>query len=495
MNKHEDTSDTEDDTPNTPEQQGLMETQSVDTQSMQDTPIVDTSIAISPVLRPEKPYITDEDFTNYKDMMSGAVNAFTLAVREKFQALESEISFLKDQNAACMAQIGDLVTSASKTTQSRPTAPLPTQKWQVASGRTKNVSWAPDVIETSNRYSSLYVDVSSDNVEPTSDAVRSTHAANRANAENNAKWSTDARSNTNIHSKRTSYTARNYTGNTEPTTDTVRSTHAANRANAGNNAQWSTDARSNTNFHSERTGYTARNGTDVSSDNAEPTTDTVRSTHDANRANAGNNAQWSTDAPSSTHIHRERTSHIARNGTRNANNIQRDTDARSTPDARSAVPSNGQGSSQSQLPSTFSSSQSRMPSVLVVGDSILKGIHSFQIIGKLKRGGSTTRSRVYVKPFLGAKTQTMPLYCAALLEEIEKPDVAIVHVGTNDIRGKSIPDIREDFVRLHTFMQQNGISMILSLLTCRADEYEDVIPANQPHADRTLPTIRPWLHR
>ena len=84
MNKHEDTSDTEDDTPSTPEQQGLMETQSVDTQSMQDTPIVDTSIAISPVLRPDKPYITDEDFTNYKDMMSGAVNAFTLAVREKF---------------------------------------------------------------------------------------------------------------------------------------------------------------------------------------------------------------------------------------------------------------------------------------------------------------------------------------------------------------------------------------------------------------------------
>jgi lysophospholipase L1-like esterase len=69
----------------------------------------------------------------------------------------------------------------------------------------------------------------------------------------------------------------------------------------------------------------------------------------------------------------------------------------------------------------------------------------------------------------------MPLYCAALLEEIEKPDVAIVHVGTNDIRGQSIPDIREDFVRLHTFMQQNSINMILSLLTCRADEYDDMV--------------------
>jgi lysophospholipase L1-like esterase len=69
----------------------------------------------------------------------------------------------------------------------------------------------------------------------------------------------------------------------------------------------------------------------------------------------------------------------------------------------------------------------------------------------------------------------MPLYCAAVLEEIQKPDIAIVHVGTNDIRGREIADIREDFVNLHTYMQEQDISMIISLLTCRADEHEDKV--------------------
>ena len=100
MNKHDDTSNTGQHTHITSEQQGSMETQSIDTESMQDTSIINSSIATSPVLCPDKPYITDEDFTNYKDMVSGAVNALTLAILEKFQALESEV-LVNDEGPKC----------------------------------------------------------------------------------------------------------------------------------------------------------------------------------------------------------------------------------------------------------------------------------------------------------------------------------------------------------------------------------------------------------
>ena len=73
----------------------------------------------------------------------------------------------------------------------------------------------------------------------------------------------------------------------------------------------------------------------------------------------------------------------------------------------------------------------------------------------------------------------MPLYCAAVLEEIQKPDVAIVHVGTNDIRGREIAEIREDFVNLHTYMQEQDINMIISQLRPRA-LFTCVYPARRP---------------
>jgi len=71
----------------------------------------------------------------------------------------------------------------------------------------------------------------------------------------------------------------------------------------------------------------------------------------------------------------------------------------------------------------------------------------------------------------------MPLYLEALLHEIEKPEIAIVHVGTNDIRaGRSVADIREDYVNLYNCLQKHGIEMLPSLLTCRLDDCKDRVP-------------------
>ena len=120
------------------------------------------------------------------------------------------------------------------------------------------------------------------------------------------------------------------------------------------------------------------------------------------------------------------------------------------------------------------------PSILIVGDSMIKQVTSYEIRGKLREHDRNLRPKINVKPFLGARTRTMPLYLEALLQETEKPDIAIVHLGTNDIRsGVSTADTRDDFVNLHNYLQKQGIEMYVSLLTCRSDEHRDaVLPTN-----------------
>ena len=117
-----------------------------------------TPILSPPRTTPRQNYITVDDFLEYKDTISGAVNAFTAAAFEKFSELEAEISFLKDQNAACIAQIGDLGTAAPKANATRSTVAQPTEEWHVATGRGRHISWASDVIEVANRFSTLSTD-------------------------------------------------------------------------------------------------------------------------------------------------------------------------------------------------------------------------------------------------------------------------------------------------------------------------------------------------
>ena len=123
---------------------------------------------------------------------------------------------------------------------------------------------------------------------------------------------------------------------------------------------------------------------------------------------------------------------------------------------------------------------SNAPLILIVGDRMLKQITSYDICRKLREHNRYLRPDINVKPFLGAQTRTMPIYLEALLQESVKPDIAIVHIGTNYIRnGVSTADTREDFVNLHKFLQNQGIEMFVSLLTCRSDEHRDAIrPTN-----------------
>jgi lysophospholipase L1-like esterase len=70
----------------------------------------------------------------------------------------------------------------------------------------------------------------------------------------------------------------------------------------------------------------------------------------------------------------------------------------------------------------------------------------------------------------------MPLYLEAALQEVEKPDYIVVHIGTNDIHaGRSTEEIKDDFRKLHDYLKNKGIFLVISLLTRRSDNHRDAI--------------------
>jgi len=121
-------------------------------------------------------------------------------------------------------------------------------------------------------------------------------------------------------------------------------------------------------------------------------------------------------------------------------------------------------------------SSPNLPAILVAGDSIIKNVTSWQIRENLRKNGRRSRLNVSVKPFLGAQVRSMPLYLEAALQEVDKPDYVVAHVGTNDIHaGRSTNEIREDFRKLNDYLKNKGIFLIISLLTCRSDNHRDDI--------------------
>ena len=133
------------------------------------------------------------------------------------------------------------------------------------------------------------------------------------------------------------------------------------------------------------------------------------------------------------------------------------------------LPSRPQSARQPSSPS--------LPAILIAGDSIIKNVNSWQIRENLRKHGRRSRLNVNVKPFLGAQVRSMPLYLEAALQEVDKPDYVVVHVGTNDIHaGRSIEDIKADFRKLHDYLKDKGIFLVISLLTCRSDNHRGTIP-------------------
>ena len=122
------------------------------------------------------------------------------------------------------------------------------------------------------------------------------------------------------------------------------------------------------------------------------------------------------------------------------------------------------------------------PLVAIIGDSTIKNITSFQVRGMLPKFPNKYSSpNIVVKPFLGARTKTIPKYFDAVLSELsQKPALVILHTGTNDIRDGTNPDeIKRHFKLAIEYFESMNIKVVVSMVTCRNDDWADrVTPVN-----------------
>ena len=78
---------------------------------------------------------------------------------------------------------------------------------------------------------------------------------------------------------------------------------------------------------------------------------------------------------------------------------------------------------------------------------------------------------IYVYDFPGATIKDMKSYSLPSIEK--KPDMLILHCGTNDLKTKnSEVEISEEIISLAKSVQSNGIDVLVSGLIARGDELE-----------------------
>ena len=374
--------------------------------------------------------LTREEFVNYKNDISNTINAFTFAAFEQFSEMKEKIANLRNENAACIAQISEL----TQATANNPAPSKPAEQWQVAEGTRKNVSWgAITEVPLQNRFSPL-----------------------SSSSENNDDEVVEVPTPTSAQQRRPT-AALNTARQTAPTPVVV----AAPALQRPNN-QRRVNAAPNT---TQQRAGTAPNTTQQRAD-AAPNTNQQRA-----YATPNTTQQCAGTAPNTT---QQRADAAPNTNQQRANAAPNTTQQRAgtAPDITQQRVESRHATTPAVRPNHNSERSTR--SVLIVGDSMIKNITSYQIRGKLRE--HNLHPKINVKPFLGAQTRSMPLYCEALFEEIDKPDIAIVHVGTNDIRaGTPVAEIREHCVNMFNYLQQHGIDMVVSLLTCRTDDCKDKV--------------------
>ena len=112
---------------------------------------------------------------------------------------------------------------------------------------------------------------------------------------------------------------------------------------------------------------------------------------------------------------------------------------------------------------TEADEQPRKKSVVVLGDSIVKGIHGWRL--------SRTRNAplVTVKSFPAATTEDMESYCIPTIRA--QPDELILHIGTNDLQTNTSRQVIDNIVNLADNISQNCTSEVtISSLLKRLDK-------------------------
>ena len=105
----------------------------------------------------------------------------------------------------------------------------------------------------------------------------------------------------------------------------------------------------------------------------------------------------------------------------------------------------------------------KRPCTIIVGDSKVKHLHGESIANITSRDNI-----ILVKPFPGARTKAMKHYVSPDLEK--KPDLVILHTGTNDLKSVSSPEeIANEIISLALSVKEKGHQIAVSRILPRGD--------------------------
>ena len=110
--------------------------------------------------------------------------------------------------------------------------------------------------------------------------------------------------------------------------------------------------------------------------------------------------------------------------------------------------------------------KTKKKTVVIVGDSIVRNVPSRSLNQSLKEYFSV------VKSFPGATTQDMKDYIKPTISR--KPDMVILHTGTNDLKSNQNPsDIANEIVNLAKNIKNSGTEVSISALIPRGDRLSE----------------------
>ena len=110
------------------------------------------------------------------------------------------------------------------------------------------------------------------------------------------------------------------------------------------------------------------------------------------------------------------------------------------------------------------------PLILLVGDSTIKNVTSFDLRKECKEAS------IMVRPYRGGKIKNIKNMIMDVLDDKVEPTAICIHASTNDIgSGRHIEDIVGDMENLLKLIQGKGIMPIISLPTVRNDKFSQKI--------------------
>ena len=122
-------------------------------------------------------------------------------------------------------------------------------------------------------------------------------------------------------------------------------------------------------------------------------------------------------------------------------------------------------------------------SICVLGDSIVKDIKPY-----LMKKAIPACSKMWIKSFSGATTECMNDYVTPSLKS--KPDIVLLHCGTNDLRSDLSPEtIAKNIINLALRLKTSCEDVIVSGLLARNDQFNNTgIEVNKFLVKRCLET-------